>query len=183
MLTGPDATRLINRVIARDIRKVAVDQVIYCCWCDEQGKVIDDGTITRLGENTYRWTAADPSLHWFSRECAWDWTWISRTFPKRWQRWRCKGRHQAALLERLVGDEIPKPEIFSGDACSGSPGWNVEISRTGYTGDLGYELWIPWDEATKVWDALMEAGPRVRHSPRGNAGAGRGAYRSWADPD
>ena len=55
----------MNRVIARDINKVSVDQVIYCCWCDPEGKVIDDGTITRLGENEYRWTAADPSLRWF----------------------------------------------------------------------------------------------------------------------
>ena len=55
----------MNRVITRDINKVAIGQVIYCCWCDEQGKVIDDGTISRLGENSYRWTAADPSIRWF----------------------------------------------------------------------------------------------------------------------
>ena len=65
IISGPDATRFVNRVIARDINKVAVDQVIYCCWCDEDGKVIDDGTITRLEENRYRWTAADPNLRWF----------------------------------------------------------------------------------------------------------------------
>ena len=67
MITGKDATRFVNRVITRDIKKVAVGQVIYCCWCDEDGKVIDDGTITRLGENPYRWTAADPSLRWFQQ--------------------------------------------------------------------------------------------------------------------
>ena len=66
-ITGRDATRLVNRVICRDINKVAVDQVIYCCWCDGEGKVVDDGTITRLGENDYRWTAADPSLRWFQQ--------------------------------------------------------------------------------------------------------------------
>ena len=65
LLTGRDATRLVNRVIARDINKVGVGQVIYACWCDEQGKVIDDGTVSRLAENTYRWTAADPNLRWF----------------------------------------------------------------------------------------------------------------------
>ncbi|HKS96892.1 MAG TPA: aminomethyl transferase family protein, partial [Terriglobia bacterium] len=64
-VSGPDATRLVNRIIARDINKVAVGQVIYTCWCDERGKVIDDGTITRLDQNTYRWTAADPNLRWF----------------------------------------------------------------------------------------------------------------------
>ncbi len=66
-LTGKDATKLVNRVITRDINKVAVGQVIYCCWCDPEGQVIDDGTITRLGENEYRWTAADPSLRWFQQ--------------------------------------------------------------------------------------------------------------------
>src|SRR5271167_5158291 len=65
LLRGSDAAKLINRVLSRDIRKVAVGQVIYCCWCDEDGKVVDDGTVSRLEETTYRWTAADPSLRWF----------------------------------------------------------------------------------------------------------------------
>ena len=60
-LTGKDATRLVDRVITRDMKKVAVGQVIYTPWCEEQGKVIDDGTVSRLEDNTYRWTAADPS--------------------------------------------------------------------------------------------------------------------------
>src|SRR5213592_3520313 len=64
-VSGRDATRLVDRIITRDMRKVSVGQVIYTPWCDEQGKVIDDGTVTRLEENTYRWTAADPNLRWF----------------------------------------------------------------------------------------------------------------------
>ena len=70
LVTGQDATKLVNRMITRDINKVEVGQVIYCCWCDEHGKVIDDGTITRLEENVYRWTAADPSLRWFQQNGA-----------------------------------------------------------------------------------------------------------------
>src|SRR5687767_3869731 len=66
-LTGKDATRLVDRVITRDMKKVAVGQVVYTPWCDEQGKVIDDGTVSRLEENIYRWTAADPSLRWFTQ--------------------------------------------------------------------------------------------------------------------
>jgi len=69
-LTGKDATRLVDRVITRDMQKVKVGQVIYTPWCDEQGKVIDDGTVSRLEENTYRWTAADPSLRWFTQNAA-----------------------------------------------------------------------------------------------------------------
>ena len=73
-------TKFINRVITRDINRVAVGQVIYCCWCDEQGKVIDDGTISRLAENHYRWTAADPSLRWFHQNRSVS-TSRSKTFP------------------------------------------------------------------------------------------------------
>src|SRR5258705_6725792 len=69
-ITGPDATRLVDRIITRDMRKVAIGQVVYTPWCDEQGKVIDDGTVSRLEENVYRWTAADPSLRWFSQNGA-----------------------------------------------------------------------------------------------------------------
>src|SRR5215203_4024588 len=63
-LTGPDATRLVDRVITRDANKIKVGQVVYTPWCDERGKVIDDGTVTRLDDNVYRWTAADPNLRW-----------------------------------------------------------------------------------------------------------------------
>src|SRR5207253_5337956 len=66
-VSGKDATTLVDRVITRDLRKVSVGQVIYTPWCDEHGKVIDDGTVSRLEENVYRWTAADPSLRWFTQ--------------------------------------------------------------------------------------------------------------------
>ena len=66
-IRGRDATRLVDRIVTRDMRKISVGQVIYTPWCDERGKVIDDGTVTRLEENTYRWTAADPSLRWLSQ--------------------------------------------------------------------------------------------------------------------
>src|ERR687895_592802 len=69
-ITGSDATRLVDRIITRDMRKISVGQVIYTPWCDEHGKVIDDGTVSRLEENVYRWTAADPSLRWFTQNAA-----------------------------------------------------------------------------------------------------------------
>src|SRR5213592_4122243 len=69
-VSGRDATRLVDRIITRDVRKIAVGQVIYTPWCDEHGKVIDDGTVSRLEENVYRWTAADPSLRWFTQNSA-----------------------------------------------------------------------------------------------------------------
>jgi aminomethyltransferase len=65
LVVGPDATRLVDRVITRNATKQQVDQVYYAVWCDDRGKVVDDGTITRLSPTSYRWTAAEPSLRWF----------------------------------------------------------------------------------------------------------------------
>src|SRR5438128_5319391 len=60
-VTGPDAMRLVDRVQVRDATKQRIGQVYYTCWCDEEGKVVDDGTVTRLADSAYRWTAADPT--------------------------------------------------------------------------------------------------------------------------
>src|SRR5262252_1707156 len=67
IVSGRDAVKLVDRVITRDARKLAVGQVYYTPWCDEHGKVIDDGTMTRVDEQSFRWTAADPSLRWFTQ--------------------------------------------------------------------------------------------------------------------
>ena len=67
IVSGRDATKLVDRIITRDACKLAVGQVYYTPWCDERGKVIDDGTVTRTGEDSYRWTAADPSLRWLTQ--------------------------------------------------------------------------------------------------------------------
>ena len=165
MLTGPDATRLINRVITRDIHKVKIGQVIYCCWCDEQGKVIDDGTITRLDENVYRWTAADPSLHWFSQN-ALGLNVNIEDISEKVAALALQGPTTARLLEKLVGGEILSLKYFR-VMQTNLAGVELDISRTGYTGDLGYELWIPWDDATRVWDALMEQGRAFDIHPAG----------------
>jgi aminomethyltransferase len=156
-LTGKDATRLVDRVITRDMRKVTVGQVIYTPWCDEHGKVIDDGTVSRLEENTYRWTAADPSLRWFTQNAAGmdvqieD---ISETVSAL----ALQGPTSGRLLKTTVKDaDIANLKYFrvTKGSIAGVP---VEISRTGYTGDLGYEIWIASEDALKVWDALIETG-------------------------
>ena len=68
LVSGRDAAALVDRIITRDARALAVGQVYYTPWCDERGKVIDDGTVTRLAEDRFRWTAADPSLRWLTLE-------------------------------------------------------------------------------------------------------------------
>jgi len=165
-LSGKDATRLVDRVITRDMRKVKVGQVIYTPWCDENGKVIDDGTVSRLEENTYRWTAADPSLRWFTQNATGmdvsieD---ISETVAAL----ALQGPTSARLLKSLVsGAAIEDLKYFRVTKAS-LAGVPVEISRTGYTGDLGYEIWVPAEQAVKVWDALIDAGGAFDIHPAG----------------
>jgi aminomethyltransferase len=158
LVTGKDATKLVNRVITRDIRKVSVGQVIYCCWCDEQGKVIDDGTITRLDENKYRWTAADPSLRWF-RQNGINMDVQVEDISEKAAALALQGPTSGKLLKSVAEADIANLKYFrvTHGKIAGVP---VDISRTGYTGDLGYEIWVPWNEAVKVWDAVMETGKR-----------------------
>ena len=164
-VTGKDATKLVNRVITRDINKVAVDQVIYCCWCDPQGKVIDDGTITRLGENDYRWTAADPSLRWFQQNALGLDVQIE-DISEKVAALALQGPTSGKLLHAAAEANIAGLKYFR--VTHGKIGGvAVDISRTGYTGDLGYEIWVPGQDALKVFDALMEKGRAFDIHPAG----------------
>ena len=165
IIDGRDATRLVDRLITRDATKLAVGQVIYTPWCDEQGKVIDDGTVSRLGEQRYRWTAADPSLRWFVQNAAGldvsieD---VSETLAAL----AVQGPTSGGLLREVAEADVAALKYFR--VTSGSiAGVPVDISRTGYTGDLGFEIWMPWDQATRVWDALVNAGARFDLRPAG----------------
>ena len=141
LVTGKDATKLVNRVITRDINKVTVGQVIYCCWCDEQGKVIDDGTLTRLEENKYRWTAADPSLRWF-RQNGLNMDIQIEDISEKTAALALQGPTSGKLLKSVAEAEITNLKYFrmTSGKIAGVP---VDISRTGYTGDLGYESGCP----------------------------------------
>jgi aminomethyltransferase len=164
-VTGRDATKFVNRVIARDIHKVAIDQVIYCCWCDPEGKVIDDGTITRLGENDYRWTAADPSLRWF-RQNAFGLDVTIDDISEQVAALALQGPTSGRLLRTVTDAPIENLKYFrvARGKIAGVP---VDISRTGYTGDLGFEVWMPWPDAVKVWDALIAKGKAFDIHPAG----------------
>ncbi len=165
LVTGKDATKFVNRVITRDINKVAVGQVIYCCWCDEQGKVIDDGTISRLGENRYRWTAADPSMRWF-RQNALGLDVSIEDISDKVAALALQGPTSGRLLKKVAEPDISNLKYFR-FTQGRIAGIEVDISRTGYTGDLGYEIWIPWGEAPRVWDALVTEGRQFDIHPTG----------------
>ncbi len=162
---GKDAARHLARVMVRDIRKLKLKQVMYVCWCDDDGKMIDDGTVSRLDEDHYRLTSSEPAWHWLAR--------TSRG------------------LEVTIGDvsdqiaalsvQGPTSRDAVDAACDGAisalkffrlerariDGADVIISRTGYTGDLGYEIWMKNDDALRVYDAIMAAGRAYGMEPAG----------------
>jgi aminomethyltransferase len=164
-VSGRDATRLVDRVITRDAKKLAIGQVYYTPWCDEEGKVIDDGTVTRVAEEVYRWTAADPNLRWLTENATGlDVRVVDIT--EQVAALALQGPTSARLLQAVSNAPIESLKYFR--ATSGSiAGVPVDVSRTGYTGDLGYEVWMPWDAALRVWDALAQAGPAFDLHPTG----------------
>jgi aminomethyltransferase len=155
-LSGADASRLVDRVITRDLGKVGVGQVIYTPWCDERGKVLDDGTVSRLGDNLFRWTAAEPNLRWFHQNAVGLQVEIE-DISEKVAALALQGPMAARLLRQVAEADIDGLKYFrvTSGRIAGVP---VDISRTGYTGDLGYEIWMPAEQALPVWDALSTNG-------------------------
>jgi len=156
IVSGPDATRLVDRIITRDATRMAIGQVWYTPWCDEQGRVIDDGTVSRIGEQIYRWTAADPSLRWL-RQNASGLDVVIQDVSEQVAALALQGPTSARILRAAAKADIDGLRYFrvTSGHIGGVP---VDISRTGYTGDLGYEIWIPAASALEVWDTLMRDG-------------------------
>lgn len=155
-IEGPDAPAFVDRVITRDASKLQVGQVYYTPWCDEDGKLIDDGTVARLDETTYRWTAADPSLRWFEQNTAGLDVAVRETTEEE-AALALQGPRSRAVLEAVTGESWSDLGYFRRRAST-AKGIPIDVSRTGYTGDLGYELWVSSRRAVKLWDALMEVG-------------------------
>jgi aminomethyltransferase len=156
LVSGRDAARFVDRLITRDVSKMATGQVFYTPWCDERGKVIDDGTVSRLDEQVFRWTAADPSLRWFTQNAA-GLDVAIEDVSEEVAAIALQGPTSARVLRAASTVDIDRLKYFR--VARGSiAGIAVDISRTGYTGDLGYEIWMPARNAVAVWDALVEAG-------------------------
>ena len=164
-LSGPDAMRLVNRVITRDASRLSVGQVFYTPWCDEDGKVIDDGTVTRVSDQVFRWTAADPNLRWLTESASGLNVGIE-DISESVAALALQGPTSARLLKQVCDADLASLKYFR--ATSGHiAGVPVDVSRTGYTGDLGYEIWMPWDSALRVWDAIAKAGHAFDLHPTG----------------
>ena len=151
-VAGPDAQRYLNRLVTRDVARLKVNRVSYCVWCDDSGHVIDDGTIFRLGEQEYRLCTAERQIDWLL-DSARGFDVQVEEVTEQIAALALQGPTSCALLKRLglAGVELLKPfELGTFETT----GLRLTVSRTGYTGDLGYELWVAPQDAIALWDAL-----------------------------
>ena len=165
MITGQDAAALLHRVTTRDIYKMKVGLVAYTGWCDEEGKMIDDGTVSRLDENTFRLTAAEPNLRWLMMNAVGMEVKINEVTDEV-AALSFQGPNSRKVLNKVTEipvDELKYFRLMKNRIC----GKDVTISRTGYTGDLGYEIWMDNEDALPIWDGLMEAGADYGIAPVG----------------
>jgi len=162
---GRDAGRLLDRMVTRDVAKCAVGQVLYTPWCDAHGKVIDDGTISRLDEATFRLTSAEPNIRWLSMNAVGLDVTIEEV-SARTAALALQGPRSRTILEQLSPANLGELKYFRlvHTTVRDIP---VTISRTGYTGDLGYELWVDAERAVSLWDALIEGGTPYGITPAG----------------
>ena len=164
-IRGRDAEKLVNRLITRNAAKAKVGQVVYVPWCDREGKVIQDGTFQRLSETTFRATAADPTLRWFEANAE-GMDVAIEDLSERLGALALQGpRSREILMELSSADLSTLPYFWITETQLG--GTPVHISRTGYTGDLGFEIWVSTEHAERVWDRLMEVGKGRGITPTG----------------
>jgi aminomethyltransferase len=158
-ITGKDAARLLDHVVTRSIETLAVGQVAYTPWCDARGKVLDDGTVSRLGEQSFRLTSAEPNLRWLEANAQGLEVKID-DLSESLVALSLQGPESRAILEGIDLKYFRLAEMTIGGVA-------VTVSRTGYTGDLGYEIWTARQNALALWDALIKAGTPHGITPAG----------------
>ncbi len=167
-IIGPQAAAVVDRMVPRDIQSCEVGQILYTPWCDDDGKVVDDGTVWRVEQNQFRITAADPSLRWI-QDCGAGLEADVTDASASQAALAIQGPNARRVLLEIAGAEdlaqLPFYHLVQGE-ISGAP---VTITRTGYTGDLGYELWMDAGDALDVWDRVMLAGADYGLLPAGLA--------------
>ena len=162
LVRGRDAARLLDLIVPRNVLKAEIGQVLYTPWCDHAGKVIDDGTVARLGEDTFRMTSAEPSLRWLEDNAVGMDVEISDV-SESIAALSLQGPMAWSILQSLGAAPLKYFRLASARIRD----IQVEISRTGYTGDLGFEIWMEVAKALPVWDALIEAGRGYGIMPAG----------------
>ena len=164
-ISGDDALKFVNRVITRDAAKCAFQQAMYTCLCDEEGKVIQDGTLFRLGENRFRFHLAEPSLRWFQINATGMDVEI-QDVSEQVAAVALQGPTSRGILQRASDGDIDRVRFFRFTFANVGR-VQAMISRTGYTGDLGYEIWVPAPHAQELWDHLMDFGKAYGITPAG----------------
>ncbi|HVE14511.1 MAG TPA: aminomethyltransferase family protein [Elusimicrobiota bacterium] len=162
---GKDAAPFLARVLTKDARKVKVGQVAYVCWTDDKGKILDDGTITRIAEDHFRMTAALPTYYWLLKNSRGFQVTVEDVSDKI-ATLALQGPNSREILRKASDADMDKLGFFKTTACR-MDGFEARITRTGYTGDLGYEVWVKNDDALKLWDRLMDAGKPYGIEPAG----------------
>jgi aminomethyltransferase len=165
LLRGRDAARLLDRVVTRNVAAARVGQVLYTPWCDAAGKVLDDGTVARLEELSFRLTSADPNLRWLY-DNALGLEVAIEDVSQSTAALSLQGPASREILQQATQDDLSALRYFHIMQAS-VRGVAVAISRTGYTGDLGFELWVAAEDALRLWDALIEAGTPYGITPAG----------------
>ena len=165
IVEGKDAEKLLDNIVTRNIEICKIGQVMYTPWCDENGKIIDDGTVQRFSENKFRITSAEPNLEWIeSNSTGMDVSIIDDSYST--AALALQGPNSRAILNEISSENINSLKFFwmMDTNLGGIP---VSISRTGYTGDLGYEIWMNPDNALAVWDLLIDKGSNFGITPVG----------------
>jgi aminomethyltransferase len=165
LIHGPDALRLVNRVVTQDVSRCVVGRALYTPWCDDEGKIIDDGILARLEEQMFRLTAADPTLFWLEDNAVG----LDVTVEEVTEAiavLALQGPFSRDLLKTLSKADFDNLGYFRilSTEVAGIP---VTVSRTGYTGDLGFEIWVEPHKALDLWDVLFEAGDAFAIRPMG----------------
>lgn len=164
-VTGGDALKFLNRLVTRDVSKIAPGGMLYTPWCDSRGKIIDDGTVAHLADGEYRLTSAEPNLRWLEDNAV-GMSVVIEDVGAQIATLSLQGPRSRDLLKTLTDANLNtlKYYEFVNTSICGIP---VMISRTGYTGDLGYELWVDASVAEKLWDAIVNAGHKFALQPAG----------------
>ena len=165
LIEGKDALALLDRLVTRNIKICKIGQVMYTPWCNENGKVIDDGTIQRLSENKFRITSAEPNLDWILHIASGLNVKI-KDDSETTAALALQGPNSRVILNSISEVSLDGLKFFwmIDTNFNGIP---VSISRTGYTGDLGYEIWMDSENALLIWDLLLKKGASYGITPAG----------------
>ncbi len=175
-VNGPDAEELMQYAITRNVRRLAVGQIVYSAICQETGGMIDDGTLFRMGEQSFRWICGDPYTGIWLKDVAEKkgYRVSIRNSTEQLHNVAVQGPNSRDLLAKIIWSPESQPDVenlawfhLMIGRLNGPKGIPLMISRTGYTGELGFEVWCHPDDANTLWDAIWEAGQEYNIAPLG----------------